>query len=160
MEMTLEQIAAATSGTVRGGNPTVAGVSTDSRTVKAGNLFVALDGENFDGHQFVAQALSGGAVAVMVNAAKAVIHVEKADMDAVMAWKNGFFAFSDTPVKEVMQSFARWYDLTVVYEGKIPEQRFGGKIYRETPLSGVMKILGETGIAYEIKNGKVIIKSK
>ncbi len=71
MEMTLEQIAAATSGTVRGGNPTVAGVSTDSRTVKAGNLFVALDGENFDGHQFVAQALSGGAVAVMVNAAKA-----------------------------------------------------------------------------------------
>jgi len=96
----------------------------------------------------------------LVNAAKAVIHVEKADMDAVMAWKNGFFAFSDAPVKEVMQSLARWYDLTVVYEGKIPEQRFGGKIYRETPLSGVMKILGETGIAYEIKNGKVIIKSK
>lgn len=95
-----------------------------------------------------------------VAAAKAAIHVAKADTDAVMAWKNGFFAFNDTPVKEVMQSLARWYDLTVVYEGQIPEQRFGGKIYRETPLSGVMKILGETGIAYEIKNGKVIIKSK
>ena len=43
------------------------GVSTDSRSVKSGDLFIALSGKNFDGHKFVAQAKDRGAVAAMVN---------------------------------------------------------------------------------------------
>jgi UDP-N-acetylmuramoyl-tripeptide--D-alanyl-D-alanine ligase len=43
------------------------GVSTDSRNVKSGDLFIALSGKNFDGHKFVAQAKDRGAVAAMVN---------------------------------------------------------------------------------------------
>tara|TARA_B100000686_G_scaffold198467_1_gene205305 strand:+ start:6766 stop:8133 length:1368 start_codon:yes stop_codon:yes gene_type:complete len=43
------------------------GVSTDSRSVKGGDLFVALNGKNFDGHEFIAQAKDRGAVAVMVD---------------------------------------------------------------------------------------------
>ncbi len=42
------------------------GVSIDSRTVAAGDLFVALQGPNFDGHSFVADALAKGAAAAMV----------------------------------------------------------------------------------------------
>jgi len=42
-------------------------VNSDSRKVTAGELFVALKGENFDGHRFAEQALSKGAVAAMVN---------------------------------------------------------------------------------------------
>jgi UDP-N-acetylmuramoyl-tripeptide--D-alanyl-D-alanine ligase len=42
------------------------GVSIDSRTVVAGDLFVALAGPSFDGHDFVADALAKGAVAAMV----------------------------------------------------------------------------------------------
>ena len=45
------------------------GVSIDSRTVQQGDLFVALVGPNFDGHQFVAQALADGAAAALVGAA-------------------------------------------------------------------------------------------
>lgn len=41
------------------------GVSTDSRTVAAGNLFVALKGPNFDGHQFLAVAAQQGAAAAI-----------------------------------------------------------------------------------------------
>ncbi len=44
------------------------GVSTDSRTVRSGDLFVALSGEKFDGHKFVSRALEKGAVAAMVKA--------------------------------------------------------------------------------------------
>lgn len=47
--------------------PTVVGVSTDSRTVAPGNLFVALRGERFDGHAHVAQAVAAGAAAVLVD---------------------------------------------------------------------------------------------
>lgn len=43
------------------------GVSTDSRTVKPGELFVALRGETFDGHQYVAQAFERGAAAAVID---------------------------------------------------------------------------------------------
>jgi UDP-N-acetylmuramoyl-tripeptide--D-alanyl-D-alanine ligase len=47
---------------------TFSGVSTDSRAVQAGELFIALRGENFDGHAFVAAARERGAVAAVVAA--------------------------------------------------------------------------------------------
>lgn len=43
------------------------GVSIDSRTVAPGDLFVAIKGDHFDGHDFVAQALEKGAAAAMVS---------------------------------------------------------------------------------------------
>jgi UDP-N-acetylmuramoyl-tripeptide--D-alanyl-D-alanine ligase len=43
------------------------GVCIDSRKVKAGDLFIAIIGENNDGHEYVAQALAAGAAAAMVN---------------------------------------------------------------------------------------------
>ena len=43
------------------------GVSTDSRTVREGDLYVALVGERFDGHDFVADALSHGALGAVVS---------------------------------------------------------------------------------------------
>ncbi len=45
----------------------VAGVSTDSRTLAAGDLFVALRGERFDAHAFAPQAREAGAAAVVVE---------------------------------------------------------------------------------------------
>jgi UDP-N-acetylmuramoyl-tripeptide--D-alanyl-D-alanine ligase len=43
------------------------GVSTDSRSVEPGHLFVALKGDRFDGHRFVAEALSRGATGAVVS---------------------------------------------------------------------------------------------
>jgi len=42
-------------------------VTTDSRQIQKGDLFIALQGEKFDGHNFAAQAIKDGAVAVVVN---------------------------------------------------------------------------------------------
>ena len=46
---------------------TFTGVSTDSRTVAPGDLFVALRGQNFDGHQFVRDVLAKGALGAIVE---------------------------------------------------------------------------------------------
>jgi len=46
---------------------TIIGVSTDSRTIKEGELFVAIRGPNFDGHKFLAEAFANGAVAAIVD---------------------------------------------------------------------------------------------
>lgn len=43
------------------------GVSTDTRTIKPGDIFIALVGENFDGHKFIGQAVAKGAAGVIVS---------------------------------------------------------------------------------------------
>ncbi|MGC4232978.1 MAG: DUF4974 domain-containing protein [Niabella sp.] len=84
-----------------------------------------------------------------------------ADIDQIMAWKNGLFSFNGSSLREVMQQIARWYDLDVVYEGSVSEKRFGGKIFKDANLSEVMNILEGGGVRYEIKNQKtIIIKSE
>ncbi|MBW2092160.1 MAG: UDP-N-acetylmuramoyl-tripeptide--D-alanyl-D-alanine ligase [Deltaproteobacteria bacterium] len=45
----------------------LSGVSTDTRNIKCGDLFVALKGERFDGHDFLRQAFDKGAVAAVVD---------------------------------------------------------------------------------------------
>src|SRR5258708_14192010 len=50
-----------------GGNAEFMRVSTDSRDVRPGDLFVGIRGERFDGQEFAAQALAAGAVAAMVS---------------------------------------------------------------------------------------------
>ena len=67
--MSLADAAGVTEGRTSGGNPVFAGVSTDSRTLRPGELFVALRGEHFDGHAFLAQAKAAGACAAMVDRA-------------------------------------------------------------------------------------------
>jgi UDP-N-acetylmuramoyl-tripeptide--D-alanyl-D-alanine ligase len=64
--MDLLDTSRAMSGTLFGENASFSGVSTDSRNVAAGELFIALRGENFDGHEFVATAKACGAAAAVV----------------------------------------------------------------------------------------------
>ncbi len=65
--LTAEEIITATCASLRGPEAGVKGVGTDSRVDLKGQLFVALKGERYDGHEFVAQAIQNGAVAVMVH---------------------------------------------------------------------------------------------
>ena len=63
--------AEAVSGQVRGRNAWFTGVTTDSRALRPGDLFVAIKGERFDGHDYVGQAFHRGAVAAMVASDRA-----------------------------------------------------------------------------------------
>ena len=53
--------------TVQALTQTAIGITTDSRTLKPGEIFLGLRGENFDGHEFVSQALERGAIAAIVD---------------------------------------------------------------------------------------------
>jgi len=69
----------------------VNGVSIDSRTVEPGDLFVAISGPNFDGHDFVSDALSRGAAAAMV-------HRDAADITPVLRDDAPLLLVNDTTV--------------------------------------------------------------
>jgi len=79
MNLTLEEISAAVGGTLEGpANVKVRGYSIDTRTLKPGELFFAIKGPKFDGHDFVQQAFAKKAAAVVVQQrpiSGALIHV-------------------------------------------------------------------------------------
>jgi UDP-N-acetylmuramoyl-tripeptide--D-alanyl-D-alanine ligase len=66
--MYLQDAALATGGTAVGGQVLFLSVSTDSRAIQPGQLFVALRGERFDGHDYVAVAAQGAAAAMVDKA--------------------------------------------------------------------------------------------
>ena len=67
MKTSLSQLHAWLTGAKRVRDARVDGVSTDSRNILAGNLFVALRGERFDAHDFLPDVVAKGAAAVMVE---------------------------------------------------------------------------------------------
>ncbi|PHS71815.1 MAG: UDP-N-acetylmuramoyl-tripeptide--D-alanyl-D-alanine ligase [Cycloclasticus sp.] len=70
--MSLQQLAAVTNGTVHGADVTFNAISSDTRTLEVGELFVALQGENFDANKFAEQAKNKGAVAALLSADSSV----------------------------------------------------------------------------------------
>jgi UDP-N-acetylmuramoyl-tripeptide--D-alanyl-D-alanine ligase len=64
---TKAEVVAATKGEATGADWIANGVSIDSRTVQKDDLFVAIKGENTDGHAYVAKALESGAAAAVVS---------------------------------------------------------------------------------------------
>ena len=65
--MTLGEAAAIFAGRTSAEGARFHGVSTDTRALKPGELFVALRGERFDGHEFLAAAAAAGAAAAVVD---------------------------------------------------------------------------------------------
>ena len=65
--MDLQEAGRAVEGRVHGAPTRFSGVTTDSRKVAAGDLFVALKGERFDGNEYVGEAMGRGAVAAITS---------------------------------------------------------------------------------------------
>ena len=74
----LNAVASIVEGEFNGVDAIIRGVSTDTRTLTAGDLYVPLVGENFNGHDFIASAFQNGAVACLVAQA----HIDQLQFDA------------------------------------------------------------------------------
>jgi len=95
--MTLSEIARGVHGELCGGDARITGVSIDTRTLNRGELFVAIRGPNFDGHDFVAAAAEAGAAGAIVQSGVGAdlpqIRVEdsvKALGDLAATWRERF----------------------------------------------------------------------
>jgi len=83
--------------------------------------------------------------------------VKNADINEVMAWKNGLFEFDGADIKTIMREISRWYDVDIVYSGKVPVRSFEGKISRDAQLSEVLKILELSNVKLRVEGKKIIV---
>ncbi|WP_295128909.1 FecR family protein [uncultured Chitinophaga sp.] len=83
-----------------------------------------------------------------------------ADLQSVMAWRNGLFDFEGLPLREVMRQLARWYDIEVEYEGNVPDITFGGKMLRNINLSQLLKVLEDAEVPFRLEAGRKLVISE
>jgi len=83
-----------------------------------------------------------------------------ANLQQVMAWKNGLFSFTGADLATVMRQLSRWYNVDVKYEGQIPARKFSGEITRDLTLSQLMNGLQSLGIKFNIQGRTMIVQQK
>lgn len=105
-------------------------------------------------HQETSQLLKPGQEAQI---GQQIRLIKEADVNSAVAWKEGIFAFNNADLQTVMRQLARWYDIEVSYEGKIPTATFTGEIDKTLTLSQVLQGLSATSINYKIEGKKLII---
>lgn len=79
------------------------------------------------------------------------IQIHQANIASVTAWKSGKFRFDDTELHEIMNQVSRWYDVEVEYRDKITNTYFYGVINRDQPLAGVLEVLREGGVNFNVE---------
>ena len=87
--------------------------------------------------------------------------VAKADIEEVIAWKNGFFMFNDQQITSVMKSMSRWYNVDVEYQNfGNNNERFGGTFSRSSNLADILSSLQSLGhVRFKIDKRKIIVSN-
>jgi len=98
--------------------------------------------------------LKQGQQAQVTNEVKVV---NGADLEQVMAWKNGYFNFNSAGIRTIMKQLARWYDVEVSYEGNVPLQHITGEISRNVNASEVLKMLEYAGVHFRIEGKSIVV---
>lgn len=84
--------------------------------------------------------------------------IAAANMEEVMAWKNGYFMFESEDIASVMRKISRWYDVEVVFEGEVPTDTFGGTVSRFSNVSKVLRKLELTKkVHFRIEERRIIV---
>ena len=83
--------------------------------------------------------------------------VPHADTEMAVAWKNGKFQFSFTPIDEILRQLARWYDVDVIYERGVPDLAFTGMLRRDYTLKQALSILETMGVHFRTEGRKLIV---
>lgn len=86
-----------------------------------------------------------------------IMKTEVVDVDEEMAWKNGWFNFNSWDIQRIMRQISRWYDIDVVYEGKMPTGHYSGIVSRENNISQVLQIMKAGGVDFKIEGRRIIV---
>ncbi len=115
-----------------------------------------LEGSVKVGQNGTGKVLKPGEQAVLKGAELTVLPV---DVENAVAWKNGMFVFEDEPLYSVMRRVARWYDVEVVYDADVDQNKlYWGGVSRFDNVSQVLRKLELTeGIHFKIEGRRILV---
>lgn len=88
------------------------------------------------------------------------LYTAPADVEKAIAWRKGYFYFSQDPVTVIMDQLSRWYGVTIKYEGNIPMSvKYGGTIDRNAKLGEVLEQLKSISGLHFYIDGKILTVS-
>jgi len=86
------------------------------------------------------------------------LDVITANIDQIMAWKNGKFAFQKESLQNIMRGVARWYNVEVVFEPGFESKPFTGSMSRFENISTVLHVLELTGtVHFKVEGRRVTV---
>ncbi|MDP2414693.1 FecR family protein [Daejeonella sp.] len=96
--------------------------------------------------------------AAILNKGTGKIKVAAADIEEAVAWKNGFFIFSNENIESIMRKVSRWYNVEVDYQGNLSNKDFVGTISRDKNISEILKMLELTGaVHFRIEGRRITV---
>ncbi|MFC0514777.1 FecR family protein [Mucilaginibacter angelicae] len=144
--------------------------------VSSGKQVVEVLGTHFDIMSYdqirgIKTTLLQGSVKVSGDAGKAVlkpgqqstfsaggpIAVSAANIEQVVAWKNGYFRFEDERLEDIISTISRWYDFDAVFEDEtLKDEKFGAFTARFSDINTLLNIISRTGNVKFVLQGKNI----
>lgn len=86
------------------------------------------------------------------------IHIQNADIETALAWKNGDFIFNEEDLPSIMRKVARWYNIEVDFQGSHGDVTFTGRISRSRNLSAVLNTMELTEkVQFSVKGRRVTV---
>lgn len=104
----------------------------------------------------VGTVLKPGQQSVLTDAG---ISINNPDLEAVTAWKDGYFMFNNERQESIMRKISRWYNVEVVFaDPAAKEVMYYGTLNRFDKVSKILDKLGQTGeVRYEVLDRKIVV---
>lgn len=87
------------------------------------------------------------------------LDIREIDAEEVVSWKNGMFLFDDESLNSIMRKIERWYDVEVVFEPNVDQNKlYGGGVSRYDSVSKVLEKLAMAGkINFKIEGRRIVV---
>ncbi|WP_134088506.1 FecR family protein [Olivibacter sp. XZL3] len=88
------------------------------------------------------------------------LKVDQINAENAVAWKSGLFQFQGSSIQEALRQMARWYDITIDFEGDVPDIQLWGEVHRNANAIEALDILSYFDVKYKVLaagNAKKII---
>ncbi|NLR64383.1 FecR family protein [Chitinophaga varians] len=83
--------------------------------------------------------------------------ITNADINSVLAWKNGKFEFAGEEVGVALRQLARWYDLELQFEAGVPDEHLTASFPRNTSLDNIIRMLELSGVHCKLDNRRLTV---
>ncbi|WP_285008272.1 FecR family protein [Pedobacter faecalis] len=87
------------------------------------------------------------------------VKIASADVEPVIAWKNGIFKFNKTSLREVTRQLSRWYDVDFTYAAGMSDRSFSGELARNSNISEILDMLSFLDVNFKLtqQDGRKVI---